>query len=98
MGRSGRWQFREYLTATGQKTLTRRIPARAYAVANGKMQEILPELSSETTGSFNCKLFHFMRLTASLGFAAKYWSASVIFVCPVNRKTESAVFRIAAIT
>ncbi len=42
------WQFREYLTATGQKTLTRRIPARAYAVANGKMQEILPELSSET--------------------------------------------------
>ena len=42
------WQFREYLTATGQKTLTRRIPARAYAVANGKMQEILPEPSSET--------------------------------------------------
>ena len=42
------WQFREYLTATGQKTLTRRIPARAYAVANGKGQEILPELSSET--------------------------------------------------
>lgn len=42
------WQFREHLTATGQKTLTRRIPARAYAVANGKMQEILPELSSET--------------------------------------------------
>ena len=42
------WQFREYLTATGQKTFTRRIPARAYAVANGKMQEILPELSSET--------------------------------------------------
>ena len=43
-----RWQFREYLIATEQKTLTRRIPARAYAVANGKMQEILPELSSET--------------------------------------------------
>ena len=43
-----RWQFREYLTATEQKTLTRRIPARVYAVANGKMQEILPELSSET--------------------------------------------------
>ena len=42
------WQFREHLTATGQKTLIRRIPARAYAVANGKMQEILPELSSET--------------------------------------------------
>ena len=42
------WQFREYLTATGQKTLTRRSPARAYAVANGKMQEITPELSSET--------------------------------------------------
>ena len=42
------WQFREHLTATGQKTLTRRIPARAYAVANGKMQEIFPELSSET--------------------------------------------------
>ena len=43
-----RWQFREYLTATEQKTLARRIPARAHAVANGKMQEILPELSSET--------------------------------------------------
>ena len=42
------WQFREHLTATGQKTLTRRIPARVYAVANGKRQEILPELSSET--------------------------------------------------
>ena len=42
------WQFREYLTATGQKTLTRRSPARAYAVANGKMQEILPEPSNET--------------------------------------------------
>ena len=39
-----------------------------------------------------------MRLTASLGFAAKSWSASVIFVCPVNRKTEIAVFRIAAMT
>ena len=42
------WQFREYLTATEQKTLTRRSPARAYAVANGKMQEIRPEPSSET--------------------------------------------------
>ncbi len=43
------WLFREYLTTIGQKTLTRRTPARAYAVANGKMQEILPEpLLSET--------------------------------------------------
>ena len=42
------WQFREYLTATEQKTLTRRTSARVYAVANGKMQEIRPELSSET--------------------------------------------------
>ncbi len=42
------WQFRKYLTETGQKTLTRNIPARAYAVANGKMQEILPEPSNET--------------------------------------------------
>ena len=40
--------FRLYLAATGQKTLTRSIPARAYAVANGKMQEILPEPSNET--------------------------------------------------
>ena len=40
--------FRKYLTATGQKTLTRSIPARAYAIANGKMLEILPEPSSET--------------------------------------------------
>ena len=39
-----------------------------------------------------------MRLTASLGSEAKSWSASVIFVCPVNRKTESAVFRMAAMT
>ena len=43
------WQFREYLTATGQKTLTRRSPARAYAVANGKMQEIRPEPASSET-------------------------------------------------
>ena len=42
------WQFREYLTATEQKTLTRRTSARVYAVANGKMQEIRPEPSSET--------------------------------------------------
>ena len=40
--------FRKYLAEIGQKTLTRSIPARAYAVANGKMQEILPEASSET--------------------------------------------------
>ncbi|MDE0323980.1 MAG: hypothetical protein OXN27_08645 [Candidatus Poribacteria bacterium] len=40
--------FRMYLAGTGQKTLTRSIPARAYAVANGKMQEILPEPSNET--------------------------------------------------
>ena len=40
--------FRKYLTETAQKTLTRSIPARAYAVANGKRQEILPEPSSET--------------------------------------------------
>ena len=39
-----------------------------------------------------------MRLTASLGFAAKYWSALVIFVCSVHRKTEIAVFRRAAMT
>ena len=42
------WLFREHLTTTGQKTLTRRTPARAYAVAKGKMQEIPPEPSSET--------------------------------------------------
>jgi hypothetical protein len=40
--------FRKYLTETGQKTLTRSTPARAYAVASGKMQEIHPEPSSET--------------------------------------------------
>ena len=49
-------------------------------------------------GSFNCTIPHFMRLTASLGLAAKSWSASVIFVCPVHRKTEMAVFRRAAMT
>ena len=55
------------------------------------------ELSQdEIPGSFNFKIFHFMRLTASLGFAAKSWSALMIFVCPVNRKTASAVFRIPA--
>ena len=40
--------FRTHLTETGQKTLTRSTPARAYAVANGKMQEIRPEPASET--------------------------------------------------
>ncbi len=40
--------FQKYLAATGHKPLTRSIPARAYAVANGKMQEILPDPSSET--------------------------------------------------
>ena len=40
--------FRTHLTETGQKTLTRSTPARAYVVANGKMQEIRPEPSSET--------------------------------------------------
>ena len=43
------WQFREYLTATGQKTLTRSPAVRAYAVANGKMQEIHPEPSLSET-------------------------------------------------
>ena len=41
-------QFREYLIATGQKTFTRRAPARVYVVTTGKMQEIPPEPSSET--------------------------------------------------
>ena len=50
------------------------------------------------SGSFNFNIFHFMRLTASLGFAAKVWRASVIFVFPVKRKTEIAVFRNAAMT
>ena len=40
--------FRTHLTETGQKTLTRSTPARAYAVANGKMQEIHPEPVTET--------------------------------------------------
>ncbi len=40
--------FRTHLTETEQKTLTRSTPARAYAVANGKMQEIRPEPASET--------------------------------------------------
>ena len=56
------------------------------------------ERTERASGSFNFKVSHFMRLTASLGFAAKYWSASVIFVCPVHRKTEIAVFRRAAMT
>ena len=41
-------QFREYLIATGQKTFTRRTPARVYVVATGKMQEIPPKPSSKT--------------------------------------------------
>ena len=49
-------------------------------------------------GSFNCMIVHFIRLTASLGSEAKSWRASVIFVRPVNRKTEIAVFRSAAMT
>jgi len=65
-----------------------------------KVKSPYPVIKKEPplAGSFNFKIFHFMRLTASIGFAAKSWSASVIFVCPVNRKTESAVFRMAAIT
>ena len=39
-----------------------------------------------------------MRLTASLGFEAKYLVASAIAVYPANRNTDIAVFRIAAIT
>ena len=53
---------------------------------------------STKAGSFNFKISQFMRLTVHLGFAAKYWNASVIFVCSVHRKTEMAVFRIAAMT
>jgi hypothetical protein len=47
---------------------------------------------------FNFKISYFIRLTVSLGFATKAWSALMIFVCPVNRKTEIAMFRTAAVT
>ena len=47
---------------------------------------------------FSFKNFHVMRLTASLGFEAKYRIASVILVYPANRKTASAVLRPAAKT
>ena len=50
------------------------------------------------TGLFSFKNFHFMRLTASLGFEAKYLVASAIAVYPANRNTDIAVFRIAALT
>ena len=49
-------------------------------------------------GLFSFKNFHFMRLTASLGFEAKYLVASAIAVYPANRNTDIAVFRIAALT
>ncbi len=39
-----------------------------------------------------------MSLTASLGFEAKYRVALAIAVCPANRNTDIAVFRITAIT
>ena len=55
----------------------------------------LPHFITKLAGSFNCTISHFMMLTASLGAAAKYWSASVIFVCPVHREKGIAVFRIA---
>ena len=49
-------------------------------------------------GLFSFNNFHFMRLTASLGFEAKYLVASAIAVYPANRNADIAVFRIAAIT
>ena len=49
-------------------------------------------------GLFSFKIFHRMRLTASLGCEAKKRSVSVIFVCPSKRKTDKAVFRKAAMT
>ena len=55
-------------------------------------------LSACHSGLFSFKNFHFMRLTASLGFEAKYLVASAIAVYPANRNTDIAVFRIAALT
>ena len=52
----------------------------------------------KVAGLFSFNNFHFMRLTASLGFEAKYLVASAIAVYPANRNTDIAVFRIAAIT
>ena len=49
-------------------------------------------------GLFSFKNFHFISLTASLGFEAKKCVAFVIAVYPENRNTDIAVFRIAAIT
>ncbi len=42
--------------------------------------------------------FHFIILTASLGFEARYLIVSEIAVYPANRNTDNAVFRFAAIT
>ena len=64
---------------------------------------ITPSISSQPTfrswaGLFSFNNFHFMRLTVSLGFEAKYLVASAIAVYPANRNTDIAVFRIAALT
>ena len=55
-------------------------------------------LHTLVSGLFSFNNFHFMRLTASLGFEAKYLVASAIAVYPANRNTDIAVFRIAALT
>ena len=55
-------------------------------------------LSDPKAGLFSFNNFHFMRLTASLGFEARYLVASAIAVYPANRNTDIAVFRIAALT
>lgn len=41
-------EYREYLTATGEKSLPHRQPTIAYAVVSGKMQQITADPASET--------------------------------------------------
>ena len=50
------------------------------------------------TGPFSFKICYKMRLTASLVSEAKSRNVSAIFVYPLKRKTDMAVFRKAAIT
>ena len=54
--------------------------------------------NKQSAGPFSFKVFHSMRLTASLGSEAKSRNVSVIFVYPLKRPTDIAVFRKAAIT
>ena len=63
----------------------------------GLSQNYKPTLP--TSGLFSFMDSHFIMLTASKGFEARYFILSAIRVIPANRNTDNAVFRmVSAIT